>query len=153
MAAARDRSPVEELQCHALLGLLEAGHSLNDALKRELSQRAHTASGFNVLAYVIRHETGIVAPRNIAEGLAIPRQTVEATLGRLEISGLLTRERCTEDRHAFTLKATDAGRRAFSSALAHSLASIGRMMSALEPHEVAALDSACARLRQSSAHT
>ncbi len=153
MAAARGRSPIEELQCRALLGLLETSDSLQHALKRELSRHAHTESGFNVLAHVIRQEAGFVSAKHVAEGLGLPRQTVEATLGRLEISGLITRERSAHDRQIFTLKATAAGRQAFSSALSHSLASITRVMSALDPHEVAALDVTCARLRQVSAQS
>lgn len=151
MAAARDRSAVEELQCHALLALLETCESVSGALKRDLSRHAHTQSGVNVLAYILRHDAEIVSAKNIADGLALPRQTVEATLGRLEISGLIARERSALDRQLFTLKATDAGRQAFSSALSHSLASITRVMSALDPSEVAALDLACARLRQVAA--
>lgn len=151
MAVARDRSPVEELQCHALLSLLETCDSLSHSLKRELARHAHTESGFSMLAYLLRHESDLVTPVNVAEGLNLPRQTVGTILGRLEVSGLITRERLAGERRVQTIKVTAAGRRAFASGLSHFLASVTRLMSPLDPREIAALDVTCTRLRDISA--
>ncbi|HYD84517.1 MAG TPA: MarR family winged helix-turn-helix transcriptional regulator [Opitutus sp.] len=150
MAVARDRSPVGELQCHALFGLFETCASLSHALKQELARHAHTESGFNVLGYVLHHASEVVTPRNIADGLGLSLQTVTAILGRLEVSGLIARERASEKKRDFTIKATAAGRQAFASALSHQLASITRLMSPLDPRDLAALDVTCARLREIS---
>lgn len=151
LAVARERSPVEELQCHALLGLLETCDALSHALKRELARHAHTESGFNVLGYVLHHASEVVTAKSIADGLDLPRPSVATILGRLEVSGLIVRERTSGPDRGFTIKVTPAGRRTFASAVSHHLASITRLMSPLDPRELAALEVTCARLREISA--
>lgn len=148
LSAARGNSPGTGRKCHALLSLIETCQSLSTWLRRELARSNLTENGFRLLAQVIRRETEGVTPTDIATGLGLPRQVVSATLGRLEVSGLITRERSAGDRRTFTLKVTPEGRRVFSSALTHCVQSINRVMSTLEPQDVARLDDTCVQLRQ-----
>lgn len=152
LAEACKQSSEIELKCHALLGLLQACHSLQQALRREAAPNTLTESGFCVLACLNKHELMPANSQALARELSLSPPVVVATLGRLEISGLVARERSQEDRRALALRITAAGRRAFADTLSHYLKGITGVMSVLDPHDVAILDLACARLREASVH-
>ncbi len=126
---------------------MDACQTLGQWLRRELARSDLTENGFRLLAQVIKHEAEGITPTDVSTGLGLPRQVISTILGRLEVSGLITRQRNTQDRRTFTLKATPEGHRVFSSALHHCLQSINRLMSTLEPQDADRLDQACARLR------
>lgn len=154
LAEAREQSPEAELKCRALLGLMRTCHSLQHALRCEIAPNKLTESGFCVLAHLLQHGTTAAtpSPQEMADDLALTPQVVAATLGRLEISGLITRERSIQDRRLFAIKVSVAGQRAFADALSQYLKSIMEVMSALDPHDIATLDLVCARLCEGSAH-
>ncbi|MFZ5495584.1 MAG: MarR family winged helix-turn-helix transcriptional regulator [Verrucomicrobiota bacterium] len=152
LAEAGEQSPEAELKCHALLGLLQACHSLQRALRREIAPNSLTESGFCILACLNQHELLPANSQALARELSLSPPVVVATLGRLEISGLVARERSQKDHRVLALKITAAGRRALADTLSHYLKCITGVMSVLDPHDVATLDLACARLREASAH-
>lgn len=150
LAVARENSPGDELRCHALIGLMDACRALRRELRRELALCDLTENGFQVLAQVVRHEPAGINPGAVAEDLDLSAQSISSILGRLEISGLITRGRSPENRRLLAIHATAAGRRAFAGALSHFLAAIVRLMSVLDTGDTAKLDRACARLREIS---
>jgi DNA-binding MarR family transcriptional regulator len=150
LGAARDRSAVEEKRCHVLLDLLATCHTVGQALRRELARKDLTEAGFRLLALVVRREPGTVAPAEIAAALGVPKPTVSVLLGRLEVSGLIQRERLRPDRRAPAIRITDRGRQAFQAALVHYRERVSHLMSGLDPASIAVLDRACVRLRELS---
>lgn len=152
LAAAGEQSPEVELKCRALLGLLQACHSLQHALRREAAPNSLTESGFCILACLNQQELLPANSLALARELSLSPSVVSAALGRLEISGLVARERSQKDRRVLALTITAAGRRAFANTLSHYLKCITGVMSVLDPHDVATLDLACARLREASVH-
>lgn len=150
LALARDHSSGEELKCHALLELLETSQHLNDILRHELTKGELTESGFQLLAAIIKKDPLAATPGGLATELDLARPTVSAVLGRLEISGLITRQRGTDNRRQVEIRATPAGRQLFSRSLQHYLKSINGLMSALPAKDINLLDQACSRLRQRS---
>jgi DNA-binding MarR family transcriptional regulator len=152
LGEAREQSPEAELKCRALLGLIRTCHSLQHALRREIVPNALTESGFCVLAHLVQHGAAAATPQEMADDLALTPEIVATTLGRLEISGLITRERSIQDQRVFAIKVSAAGRRAFAGALSQYLKSIMEVMSVLDPHDVATLDLVCALLCEASAH-
>jgi len=152
LAEAGEQSPEGELKCHALFGLMQTYQSLKQTLCRQIAPNSLTEAGFCVLTCLVRHELLPANSQALARELSLSPSVVAATLGRLEISGLVTRERSQKDRRVLALKITAAGRRAFADTLSHYLKCITGVMSVLDPHDVATLDLACARLREASAH-
>jgi DNA-binding MarR family transcriptional regulator len=150
LSVARGSSPAQELKCHALLELMETSQTLGHALTRELAHNELTENGFRVLALLMRHEKTAVSPGDVAGALHLRRSAISGVLGRLELSGLITRERNPADRRTLTLTLTQPGRQVFAKAVAHCLDSINRFMSVLPADEIAILEHACTRLRQSS---
>lgn len=149
---ARSHSQADELKCHALLTVVEACDALKLSLRREIAAHGLTEPGFVLLAHFIENPGSSAAPGELARALPLSRQVVVEALGRLEISGLIARERSDKRRSGFETKVTAAGRRTFSSALSHYLQSIGKVMSALDEQEIKSLDFACIRLRESAEH-
>lgn len=150
LALARDHSSGEELKCHALLELLETSHRLNDILRHELTKGELTESGFLLLAGIIKKEPLASTPGELASELNLARPTVSVVLGRLEISGLITRQRSTDNRRQVEIRATPAGRQLFTRSLQHYLKSINGIMSAIPTKDISFLDQACGRLRRLS---
>ena len=150
LTAARAQSPESELKCHGLFELIDTCRILEHDLRHELARSELTEQGFHVLAHLVRIHPQAMTPGNVSELLALPRPAISQILGRLEISGLIIRERSDWDRRSLTVKITDKGRLAFTTALAHCLQSINRLMSAVDPHDMHRLDRVCTRLRQSS---
>lgn len=148
LSVARDKSPVAEMKCHALFELIDTSHSLGHGLRRDLALSDLTEHGFRLLAHIVRHESESLTPGAMADRLGLPRPVVSSTLGRLEVSGLITRERSPQDRRFFTLQLTDEGRRVFQAALGRCLKSINDLMSGVDPQEVARLNQTCTRLRE-----
>jgi DNA-binding MarR family transcriptional regulator len=151
LSAARDHSPADELRCRALLGLLQTCPSLQRALRRKLAPNTLTETGFHLLARLIQQESNVVTAGILAKDLSLSPQVVSASLGRLEISGLIRRERSSDDGRVLALKVSIAGRRAFASALSHYLEAITGVMSTLDPRDLATLDRICARLTEVAA--
>src|SRR5690606_5033366 len=102
LASARDRSPGDELKCRALLDLLDACQAISQGLRRMLGAGGLTETGFLVLAHLVPARRGDEAAGNTEAGLAkslgLSRPALAGVLGRLEISGLITRPRPPRNR-------------------------------------------------------
>lgn len=152
LALARDRCPSDELKCRALLNLIDAGHALRQGLVRELGANGLTESGFLVLAHLISTGSAEGDPQaELAQSLRLSRPALAEILGRLEISGLITRQRPPHSRGALAIRATALGRQVFSTALSRVLDAFVRAAGALDNRETALVDLACVRLRQAFA--
>lgn len=150
LTAARSQSSAAELKCHALFGLIDTCQTLEHDLRHELARSELTEQGFQLLAHLVRNQPAAMTPGEAADRLSLPRPAISHILGRLEISGLITRERNAQDRRSLAVNITDKGRHVFASALTTCLQSINRLMSAVDPQEIHQLDHTCARLRQNS---
>lgn len=150
LTAARSQSSATELKCHALFGLIDTCQTLEHDLRHELARSELTESGFQLLAHLVRNHPEALTPGEAADRLSLPRPAISHILGRLEISGLITRERNSWDRRSLAVNITDKGRQVFTSALNKCLQSINHLMFAIEPQEIHQLDHACTRLRQNS---
>jgi len=150
LTAARAQSPESELKCHGLFELIDTCRTLEHDLRHELARSELTEQGFHVLAHLVRINPEPMTPSKVSDLLDVPRPAISQILGRLEISGLITRERSDGDRRSLTVKITEKGRLAFTTALAHCLQSINRLMAAVDPQDLNQLDQVCTRLRQGS---
>lgn len=149
LALARDRSPSDEQKCRALLNLLDAGHALGQGLRRELGVNGLTESGFLVLAHLISTGSDENDPQaELAQSLRLSRPALAEILGRLEISGLVTRKRSPQGQGPLTIRPTALGRQIFSTALSRVLDAFVRAAGTLDDRETALVDLACVRLRQ-----
>lgn len=148
LSAARGNAPDTDRKCLALFSLIETSQTLSSWLRRELARSNLTENGFRLLAQVHQHETDGITSTEISTELHLPRQVISTTLGRLELSGLLTRERSSGDRRTLTLKLTAEGRRVFAAALQHCLHEINCIMSRLTPRDLDQLDQTCVQLRR-----
>lgn len=146
LVAARSHSTGEERKCHALLSLLEACSSLSRNLRRCLAENDLTENGFRILAIVVRKDPFPTDPNRIAELLKLQPQAVSMLLGRLEVSGLIRREKPQRRSHRWPVRATEDGRRVFKSALCHCDRQIRELMSALDADAVRVLEESCCRL-------
>lgn len=152
LALARDRSPGDELKCRALLDLLDTCHAMDQGLRRKLGESGLTESGFLVLAHLVPARRGDDATGDTEAGLAknlrLSRPALAGVLGRLEISGLITRQRPPRNRGDLAIRATALGRQFFSTALASSVDAFVRAAGTLDDRETAQVELACVRLRE-----
>jgi|GEM_PF-698469 Transcriptional regulators len=153
IALARDHSAAEELQCQALLSLLDTSDAVRRALRQEVARHALTEPGFNVLAALLSRPAKTVATKDLAHCVGLTPHALETVLARLELSGLIARQPAASDRRVFAIQVTAAGRTAFSSAAAHCLAAIRDAMSSLSSGDLNALGRTCSTLRQLSSQT
>lgn len=150
LSAARAQSPVSESKCHALFGLIDTCQTLEHDLRHNLARSELTEQGFHLLAHLVSTHPYALTPGKASAHLSLPRPAISQILGRLEISGLITRERNDWDRRSLSVKITDKGRHVFTTALTRCLQSINRLMSVGNARDIHRLDSLCARLRENS---
>lgn len=133
-----------------LLDLLGTCDSVGRGLRRELARKDLTETGFRLLALLVRREPEVITSATASAALGLTRPAVSALLGRLEVSGLISRHRLQPDRRASAIRITERGRSAFAAALVHYREMVSYLMSGLDPAAVAVLDRTCTRLRQLS---
>lgn len=150
ISAARNQSPENELRCLALLGLMQICQPLRQALFRPVGQNILTESGYCMIACLSRRELLSTDLPQLAREFSLSPSAVSLILGRLEISGLIQRDRATKNRGISVIRATPAGERAFANTHAHYLQSITRVMSVLDSRDLTTVDHACARLRRAA---
>ncbi|MEM8931226.1 MAG: MarR family transcriptional regulator, partial [Acidobacteriota bacterium] len=97
-----------------------------------------------ILVKIHRHEG--LSQKELAAHLLVVKSNVSALLRKLEARGLVSRETDGEDARRRRLTLTVEGRRLVRLSFARQNRVVHAMMSALEPHEVAALDSIMARV-------
>jgi len=146
-AARADHPEATEPKCKALFTLVDTCRLLENGLQRDLACSEITENGFLLLALLIREDPKAFTPSEMADQLHLGRPVVSTTLGRLEVSGLIRRERSTTDLRSLVVRVTETGRSVFSAAVAECLKSITRLMAEIPAQELAQLDATCTRLR------
>ncbi|WP_082780754.1 MarR family winged helix-turn-helix transcriptional regulator [Cephaloticoccus primus] len=147
-AARADTTGQSERRCKTLFSLVDSAQALERRLKRELALCEVTELGFVLLAQVIRQEPDALTPSEAAHKLHLPRPAISTILGRLEVSGLIRRERSSDDRRSLSIRMTEKGRRVFEGAIAQCLQMVNTLMSHVDSRELSQLDDTCSRLRQ-----
>jgi len=149
LAAARaDHPEATEPKCKALFTLVDTCRLLERGLQCDLARSEITETGFLLLALLIREEPATFTPSEMADQLHLSRPVVSTTLGRLEVSGLIRRERSTTDLRSLTVRVTDKGRSVFSAAVSECLKSITRLMAELSTQQLDQFDATCSQIRR-----
>lgn len=146
-AAARSPAP-GGTECAALLGWLEAAAAVSHALRHEMARLELTEGGFRLLLCLAT--SGAVARHALAAAVELPASTVHATLGRLELSGLIVHERAERRAAAPVVSITPKGRDELQAMLAHASGLGRKLVSPLQPGELTLLQAASARLRRAA---
>jgi DNA-binding MarR family transcriptional regulator len=132
---------------HRRLGavLSWAAQNAQEVADRALGPLGITVKHFGVLTF-IRHEAesnrrgGSLSQQAIGERLRIDRTTMVSLIDDLERAGYVKRERNPDDRRAYAITLTAAGRRAQTRAEeavdAHALQFFGRQLSEAERQEL-----------------
>ncbi|WP_299043075.1 MarR family transcriptional regulator [uncultured Tateyamaria sp.] len=97
---------------------------------------------FNALdfhALGMLRENGVVRASGISDALGIVPTTASSVVARLIKRGLIERQQSTEDRRAYDLQLTSEGRRIADAIHTQDLHNMNLFLSALEPHDQAAL--------------
>jgi MarR family transcriptional regulator, lower aerobic nicotinate degradation pathway regulator len=116
-----------------------AAENAQEVANRAVDPLGLTVKHFGVMTF-LRHETepggegGLLSQQAIGERLRIDRTTMVSLIDDLERAGYVKRERNPEDRRAYVIKLTAAGRRAQARAEeavdAHALQFFGRLSEA-----------------------
>lgn len=96
---------------HTLVQFLQAGDEVMKSLRCLLASEGLTAEGFQALA-ALSPETETTALADLVDRVDSPRALLSQTLSRLELSGLISRQRGTEDRRVIWVRVTPQGRKA-----------------------------------------
>jgi DNA-binding MarR family transcriptional regulator len=99
-----------------------------------------TELGYEVLNTLKAQDSSAVLPSEISNLTGILRGTLTDVLTRLELSGLVTRRRSTEDRRQVFAELTALGRRRCEAAAVHRRAVILSLMQKLSAAESHTLD-------------
>lgn len=81
---------------HALVQFIQAGDEVMKSLRGLLAIEGLTAEGFQALA-ALNPDTEVTALADLVDRVDSPRALLSQTLSRLELSGLISRQRGTEE--------------------------------------------------------
>ena len=146
-AELKQNKPFRSLKDEAAVALLRTAALLDHALNDALSAHDLTLAQYNALR-ILRGagETGLCG-REVGERMIAPVPDVTRMLDRLEASGLLRRERDTEDRRHVTVRITAAGLRYMEDVTPTLTALERRFMRNLDSEQLTALLSALDTIR------
>lgn len=99
-----------ELRYRAILRLLLLGENIHGALRTRLAGQGLTLEGFHALAALLRIDPAPASTTVLAEKTETPRALLNHTLTRLELSGLIVRERDAADRRVVWIRLSTLGR-------------------------------------------
>jgi DNA-binding MarR family transcriptional regulator len=136
--------------CVGLWGLLRAADAAEAHLESRLS-----AAGLSLAKLAALHQLSL-ADRplplgQLADRLACVKSNVTQLVDRLEADGLVSREPDSTDRRSRLAVITDAGREAYSRAMAIQRAAEREVLSGLSPEEAAELERLLARVANPAA--
>lgn len=120
--------------------LLTTGDVARVELRRQLGAQGLTELGYEVLNTLKAQSSSAVLPSEISNLTGILRGTLTDVLTRLEVSGLITRRRSTEDRRQVFAELTPLGRRRCEGATLHRRAVVLALMQKLTAAEWHLLD-------------
>ncbi|MEL6451665.1 MAG: MarR family transcriptional regulator [Pseudomonadota bacterium] len=141
-----DAPEVSDRALRAFVGynMKRAFNVLQADLARTLAPFGLRMLTFSALALIV--ENPGLRPSQLAARLSVERANVVVYVDRLEEAGWVTRAPCAEDRRAYALQCTLAGRQVYDKARAAVDAHDQRMLDGLSRAEIAAVHKALARI-------
>lgn len=140
---ARQNAGKEEPRCRALLSFMATSNRLQALLRQTLTQQQLTESGFKILSVLASHAPQPLAPTQIAADAVMWPPTVTDVMARLELSGLIVRERSREDRRQILAQLTPTGHQKYTAAISRILSTMIEVVSTLNDSDIAAFRIAC----------
>ena len=125
-------------------GMKRAFNVLQADLARTLEPFGLRMLTFSALSMIV--ENPGLRPSQLAAVLSVERANVVVYVDKLEQAGWVTRAPCPEDRRAYALQCTIAGRQVHDKAAAAVRAHDRRMLDGLREVEIAAVKKALARI-------
>lgn len=103
------RNPFDNLAVEAVLNIARTSAVLTGEAEHLLKEHGITGPQYNALR-ILRGEGQPMQVYQIAERMVTPQSDITRLVDRLEKSGLVTRERCGEDRRVVWVTLTAAGK-------------------------------------------
>jgi len=103
------RNPFDNLAVEAVLNIARTSAVLTGEAEHLLKEHGITGPQYNALR-ILRGEGQPMQVYQIAERMVTPQSDITRLVDRLEKSGLVTRERCGDDRRVVWVTLTAAGR-------------------------------------------
>jgi DNA-binding MarR family transcriptional regulator len=103
------RNPFDNLAVEAVLNIARTSAVLTGEAEHLLKEHGITGPQYNALR-ILRGEGQPMQVYQIAERMVTPQSDITRLVDRLEKSGLVTRERCGEDRRVVWVALTAAGK-------------------------------------------
>ena len=125
-------------------GMKRAFNVLQADLVRTLEPFGLRMLTFSALSMIV--ENPGLRPSQLAAALSVERANVVVYVDKLEQAGWVTRAPCPEDKRAYALQCTIAGRQLYDKAVAAVRAHDRRMLDGLREVEIAAVKKALARI-------
>ena len=125
-------------------GMKRAFNVLQADLARTLEPFGLRMLTFSARSMIV--ENPGLRPSQLAEALSVERANVVVYVDKLEQAGWVTRAPCPEDRRAYALQCTIAGRQVYNKAVAAVRAHDRRMLDGLREVEISAVKKALARI-------
>jgi DNA-binding MarR family transcriptional regulator len=123
----------ESLSSHPGFLLAKAHNRAHELATEVLAPIGLTVKHFGCLTVVAAD--GPISQQRLGESMRVDRTTMVAIVDELESSGYVVRRRNPEDRRAYALEATDAGREWLADARRALNAAEHRLLAPLEPDE------------------
>jgi DNA-binding MarR family transcriptional regulator len=103
------RNPFDNLAVEAVLNIARTSAVLTGEAEHLLKEHGITGPQYNALR-ILRGESAPMQVYQIAERMVTPQSDITRLVDRLEKSGLVTRERCGDDRRVVWVTLTAAGK-------------------------------------------
>lgn len=129
--------------------MARAFHSVRSGLTRFFEERGITGAQFGVLRCAAdAGEAGLMLS-DLSRHLMVTCGNITGVVDRLETSGLLTRERRSDDRRVIIARLTPAGRELYETTMPAYQELLHGLMGALDPNEQETLGGICEKLHHS----
>lgn len=135
-----------ELRYQAILRLLLLGEKIHGALRHRLAGQGLTLEGFQTLAALLRIDPAPASTAVLAEKIETPRALLNHTLTRLELSGLIVRERDATDRRVVWIRLSTLGRSTIERGWTACHGCFDQLTSPLQADELLQFLNACTKL-------
>lgn len=151
LAAARREGGSAERQCELLIEHAAADGAIRAAFQRELAQGGLTESGFAVASVLLGHEPESLLRADLAVEAGLSVMQATSALTRLEMSGLVRRQRDAVDRRLVWLRLTPEGKAKVTAALRRYVKGAAVVAAALDEVDLTASLNLSAKLRKGAA--
>lgn len=135
-----------ELRYRAILRLLLLGENIHGALRSRLAGQGLTLEGFQALAALRHIDPAPASPTVLAGKTETPRALLNHTLTRLELSGLIVRERDAADRRVVWIRLSTLGRSTIERGWAACHDCFDQLTASLQGEELIQFLNACTKL-------